>query len=160
MGIQDPRLRSLVERFTDVRLSGFKNRVFEFFDAGDDVAHLFAASVLEFEVHSQSLFKGSPFEVSVRLPDRKVLIGQTFEIYLSRSGVRLLELANERKPGHGIEAVIFLEANRGDVIFCFRNCAPRGLVRLPISVGDSPFFPYFEQRSQSLAARVRTAREG
>ena len=49
MGIQDPRLRSLVERFTDVRLSGFKNRVFEFFDAGDDVAHLFAASVLEFE---------------------------------------------------------------------------------------------------------------
>ena len=89
MGIQDPRLRSLVERFTDVRLSGFKNRVFEFFDAGDDVAHLFAASVLEFEVHSQSLFKGSPFEVSVR-----------------------------------------------------------------------PFFPYFEQRSQSLAARVRTAREG
>jgi len=106
----------LVERFTDVRLSGFKNRVFEFFDAGDDVAHLFAASVLEFEVHSQSLFKGSPFEVSVRLPDRKVLIGQTFEIYLSRSGVRLLELANERKPGHGIEAVIFLEANRGDVI--------------------------------------------
>ena len=116
MGVQDPRLRLLVERFKDVRLIGAENRVFEFFDAGDDVAHLFAASVLEFEIHSQSVFKGTPFQITVHLPDGKVLFGPTFEIYLSRNGVRLLELANDREPGAGIEAVIFLEVNRGDVI--------------------------------------------
>jgi hypothetical protein len=112
MAVFDPQLTPMIERFVGVNPEAFESRTFPFFE-GDDVARLFVVSIAEFEFRGRTI-RGLPVEV--KLPDGKVIFSRVFEIYLSRNGVRLLELAKERTPAAGVEAVIFFEVNRGDIV--------------------------------------------